>query len=284
MLNVGNHARCGSTLVTKIFHEVPKTFVIAETMSFTRLSEMSFVSGNHEYEKLKKMLFSVILMTFKHAIKRESKFIVMKCQSFSLFITDMMVECFPQIKQIYLYRQPIDFMKSYEKIIYSNKWESIYRKDRSLHWAGLGEHRLMKSIVQSVSLEFFDGLRFNASKLALFWITSTAAFKELIKSGLPIQSVKYDHLVSNPKDETRKLFTFAGIPLNLLPDINKVFGKDSQAGTPLSTRNQDKELLKKMLTPITDELKSEITELCQLFGIDAENFWSDELILQNRLN
>ena len=284
ILNIGNHARCGSTLVTKIFHEVPKTFVVAETMSFTKLSEMSFSSGNRDYEKIKKLLFSVLLMTFKHAIKRESKFIVMKCQCFALFITDIMMQCFPKIKQIYLYRQPADFIRSYEKIISLNKWESLYRKERSLYWAGFGEHRLMKNIVQSVPLDFFDELSFNASKLALTWITSAAAFKELIKCGFPIQSVKYDHLVSNPEEETRKLFMFVGIPLNLLPDINKVFAKDSQAGTPLSTRNEDKELLKKIVTPITVELKTEITGLCHLFKIDDENFWSDEVLLQSRLN
>lgn len=43
-----------------------------------------------------------------------------------------------------------------------------------------------------------------------------------------MQSMKYEDLISNPEEETQKVFTFAGIPLNLSPDMKEVFDIDLQ--------------------------------------------------------
>ena len=276
--HLANHGRCGSTLLTKVFDALPDALSISELNSFTELAEMSYRNGSRDFETIKQLLKSVIMMTLKHANSRKSSCVLLKCQSSVLFITEIMVECFPEIKQVYMYRQPLGFVQSYEKLEFVNNWDPL-STEMSLYWGGVGDHRLMKNITESIEVKSIDKLS-SFSKWAIIWISSTAAYKKIVTKGLDIKSLKFEHMLEDPSTTFKNLFEYLEIPLNELPDLEKIFSVDSQSGTPFSSRGTDKEKLKKSLTPITEELKEEIMVLTKIFKTDQ--FW-DDVVLENRL-
>lgn len=273
-----NHGRCGSTLLTKVFDALPDALSISELNSFTELAEMSLRNGIQDSEIIKQLFKSVIMMTLKHANSRKSSCVLIKCQSSVLFITEIMIECFPEIKQVYMYRQPIGFVQSYEKLQFVNNWDPL-STEMSLYWGGIGDHKLMKNITESIDVKSIDRLS-SFSRWAIIWISSTAAYKEIVSRGLDIKSLKFEQMLEDPNTTFKNLFDYLEIPLSKMPDLEKIFSIDSQSGTPFSSRATNKEQLKKSLTPITEELKEEIKVLSKMFQMDQ--FW-DDVVLENPL-
>ena len=271
-----NHGRCGSTLLTKVFDAVPNSLSISELNSFTELAEISLKNGVRDYEMIKQLLKSVVMMTLKHGISRKSSCVLIKCQSSVLFITEIMIECFPNIKQVYMYRQALGFVQSYEKLEYVNNWDPL-TTEMSLYWGGVGNHSLMQAITSSINVEAISELS-SFSKWAIIWISSMACYQKLTTSGLEIKSLKFEHMLADPQTVFGKFFAYLGIPLKHMPDLERVLSVDSQANTPFSSRGTDKEKLKMSLTPITQDLKDEIKTLSTMFGVDQ--FW-DDVVLEN---
>ena len=250
IVHLANHRRCGSTLFTKVFEGIPNALSLSETNGFTQLAEMSLHNGDQDYEKIKKMLYSAILMTIKHASARKSSCMLMKHQSSILFITEMMVDVFPSIKQVYMYRQGLGFVQSYEKLMVANSWDPL-STELACYWGGVGQHRLLKSYTDHIKPE--DVAQFSSfTKWAIIWVASTAAFKKLNEEhGLELKSFKFEHMIKNPKVVLSKVFAHVGIPLDQLPDIDTISSKDSQTGTPFPCQH----LLKKMVFQFGNLLK-----------------------------
>ena len=275
IIHMANHGRCGSTLSTKLFNEIPNVFSISETLCFSNLVRMSQDNGDSQNEKIKKLCRSVILMTIKHANSRHSSCLFLKCQSNVIFITDLMFESFPEMTHVFMYRQPEDFIRSWEKIFVNNNW-NVFPTSLFLRMSGIGKHRMSKDI-ELPSYEDVDKLNF-FSKFALVWMSNVAAYKYLVNNGYRLKSLKYEHLLENPDRILRNLFEYVGLPLHKMPDIKKVMSKDSQAGTIWSTRSHDQKVLKEKLTPITDGMKADVENLMKVYKIDE--FW-DDVILEN---
>ena len=273
IINLGHHGRCGSTLASKIFNEIPNVLSISETLCFTNLVRMSREDGDAQYENLKKLCRSVILMTVKHANTRGSTCVFLKCQSYAIYIADMMFESFPEITHVFMYRQAEEFVRSWEKIFVNNNWD-VFPTSVILEMGGVGKHRMMKD-TQLLEFEYVHNLDF-FSKFALLWISKIAAYKYLVKKGYKIKSLKYEHLLENPDQALRNLFEYVGLPLNKMPDIEKVMSKDSQAGTELSTRSVDREALDERLSSITDDIKADVENILKVYKLDG--FW-DNIIL-----
>ncbi|XP_066926544.1 uncharacterized protein [Clytia hemisphaerica] len=277
IIHLANHGRCGSTLLTKVFDAIPGALSISETNGFSDVVLLSH-NGNKNRETLKKLCLSVILMTIKHGNTRNSTCIFIKLKNYALFLVDIMVEVLPSMKQVYMYRQGIGFVRSWEKLFIANDWKPLPTHIHKLI-CGIGKHRLMKDSLQRIESVNLEDLS-HFAKIALIWIFSAVAYERLLQSDLKMKSLKYEHLVANPKKVLTNFFEFVELPLDQLPDIEDAFSNDSQQDTPFSSRHVDKEKLKLGLAPITDELKIEVENLCEMF--DVPRFW-DNVVLKNDL-
>ena len=277
IIHLANHGRCGSTLATKLFNEIPNILSISETWAFSNLVIMSQKNGDKEYEKLKQICRSVILMTIKHANTRGSGCVFLKCQSLAIFITDMMFESFPEMIHVFMYRQAQEYVRSWKKLIVANSW-GAFPTDIYLGMCGIGKHRMSKGI-DLPTRNYVENLNV-FSKFALGWISNVAAYKYLVKKGYQIKSLKYEHLMANPEQVLSVLFEYVGLPLSKMPDIEQVMSKDSQAGTVFSSRSADQEALKQKLTRITDGIRTDVESLMKVYQLDE--FWGD-IALENAI-
>ena len=275
MINLANHGRCGSTLLCKLFEAMPNTLSIFETLPFSSLANVSR-KGHIGYETISKLFSSTIMCTVKHANKRNSEILLLKCQSSAVYVIDIITDVVPHIKHIYMYRQPVPFVRSYEKIFAINGIK-ISVKALKL-WCGLGHNRSLKC--SPVYPSYFLKELNNFTKFSLLWITCVAVFNNLVTNGYHIKSLKYEDLLENPKSVLLAIFNYAGIPVTKIPNIEKVMYKDSQAGNKYSTRSIDKKILESSYTPITKNLKAEVDGICKDFKVPL--FW-DTLYLPEKL-
>ena len=268
IIHLANHSRCGSTLVTKLFEGISNTLSISETNSFTDLASLSR-KGHVSYDALRKLCYSTIMCTVKHANERKSELVFIKCQNIAVYISDVLVDAVPSIKQIYMYRQPVPFVRSHEKLAAVNFLEKWTPKDTRF-WSGLGYNKILTGLPK-YSRCFLEGLS-SFTTYGLLWITGAAAFSNLVKNGYEIKSLKYEDFVADPRKMLLAVFDYADIPVNKLPDIDKVMSKDSQAGSAFSTRSADKKILEAACAPITEELKAEVDAVCHDFKVPL--FWN----------
>ena len=268
IVHLPNHGRCGSTLLTKLFEAIPGSLSISETSPLTDLALLS-QSGIYERGVLRKICFSIIMCTVKHCHSRKSKLLFLKFQNVVTYVTDIMMEAVPEIKHIYMYRQPVPFVRSWEKIIFVNKWELA--DEMYMFWSGLGWSELLKDSPNHTK-EYIKELSFFA-RIALLWITGVAAFNRLITNGCPIKSLKYEDMLHDPRKTLMTIFRYVNIDEDMIPDIDLVMSKDSQHGTEFSTRFVDKKKMESSASPITNTLTNQLNELCEDF--DVPLFWND---------
>ena len=276
LVHLPNHGRCGSTLITKLFEAMPGTLAISETNAFTDLASLS-QQGIVNRDELRKICFSIIMCTVKHCNSRNSKLLFLKFQNVVTYVTDIMIETVPQIKHIYMFRQPVSFVRSYEKLLFVNNWEPL-TGEMCNFWSGLGCNEILQDY-PNYGIDFVSKLS-SFEKFGLIWITGVAAFNKFVANGYSIKSLRYEDLISNPKETLLSIFKYVNIDENLIPDINVVMSKDSQAGTEYSSRNVDKKKMEASFSPITKELTDGLNRLCKDFNTPL--FWSD-IHLENNI-
>ena len=277
MIHLANHGRCGSTLMSKLFEAMPNSLSISEANSFTDLAGLSR-KGHLGFDTLQKLCYSTILCTIKHANARNSELVFFKCQNIAVYVTDIMIDVVPCIKHIYMYRQPLPFVRSYEKLFAGSGIDMVTDVKLLKYWCGMGHNKILKgSPIYSPC--FLTELN-KFTRLGMFWVTAAAAFNNLVANGYLIKSLKYEDLLENPKSVLLAIFNYAGIPVSNLPDIENVMSKDSQAGNAYSSRSIDKKILEASYTPITEKLKAEVDGICQDFKVPL--FW-DTLYLPEKL-
>ena len=276
IIHLANHGRCGSTLITKMFEAVPNSLSMSEPNAYTDLAELSR-KGRLARSELVKLCYSISLCIFKHASTRKSEVVFLKGQNVVTYVTDIMAEALPSIKQVYMYRDPLPTMRSWEKLYIANKWSPPTVNIVKL-WAGIGHNDLLKRY-PVYPFHYINDLDF-ISKISLTWIAGVAAFNELVSQDYTIKSLRYEDLLEDPETTIKALFHYAGLPDYRLPDVREVMNKDSQKGTLYTTRHFDQDRLKESYTKLTEKLRAEIDTLCSDFSVPL--FW-ERCHLPNKL-
>ena len=267
VISLANHGRCGSTLLTKIFEAVPNSLSISEPVGYTDLSELSR-RGRLARSDLVNLCYSISLCILKHASARKSDVVFLKLQNTVVYVTDIMVEAVPIIRQVFMYRDPLPTIRSWEKLYIANKWSAPTVKNLKL-WAGIGHNDLLKQC-PVYPFHYISDLEL-LSKFSLIWITGVAAFNELIRQGYEVRSLKYEDFLTAPESTLKSLFHYVGISCNKLPNVREVMDKDSQKGTKFTTRHLNQDFLRKGFCKVTVELKAQIDSLCYDFSVPL--FW-----------
>lgn len=280
LLHIGNHGRCGSTLMYRMFQPVSGILSMAEPLSFYALSEL-VRTGELTKNDLIPYCKSIIKCLINHANIKKSEFVCFEPNSMSIYIADALHEAWPTMKHIYMYRNPVPFTVSYEKQHIFLRWKEMDVEIVKQHNTFMVNESLeMLSDYPSYTDDYIRALSKHA-KWALHWITCNAAYNSFIKRGYPIVSVKFEEFLNDPETILQCIFKYFGIPVERIPDIKKILSKDSQANTVLSTQSADPNELKKKLTPITEEEKNEVDKMCRDFNVPL--FSSTDVNLANKI-
>ena len=276
VIHIANHTRCGGTLMSRIFQSMPRALVLAEPQALTCVAFFS-TQKTFSPKKISQLYISTLKCLFKQATLQKLDLVCVKSWVPEVFILQLMFEATPFIKHIYLYRNPLTFVKSWEKLFALNQYPMMPVR--------LLKSRCNLNPVLCRSPLFRDE---NIRKMswyeiwALHWIRSYAGFMDVYRKNYPISTVRFEDFIANPDQTISQIFKLAGIKDSLLPDAKSVLKLDSQKDSMYTTRST-KKLRSDLFTPITKELKEKVDRLCDLF--DVPSFWSDEIIeLPNKLH
>jgi len=263
IVRFANHSRCSSTLVSSIFQEMPKTLVLSKPNALGKIATRIPTGGVSEKES-RTLCVSIIKSFIKHANSRGSELICLVDWSICIFITDILCEEWPAMKHIYLYRQPVSFARSWEKLALLNNW--YFDIDIFKIKCGIGQLKEFP-IYEDKFVEKLSCFE----KFSLLWIIYNAGYRKFEKKGCPIVSSKFEDLQKEPKKVMLQIFKYFEIPAEKLPDLDKVLRRDSQTGTNRMQR----------LAPITDAVKEKVNGMCRDF--DMPLFWDTEFYFENNI-
>lgn len=276
IIHIKNHGRCGSTLMYRIFQTIPNCLSMSEPYALVQLAELSR-KRTFSSDELIKLCKSVMKCLFKHANDRKTDIICMTALSMDIFIGDVMSDAWPTMKHIYLYRQPINFVYSWEKLSLIHNWKRS-PVSAVMTRCGIGPCELMEGYPRYTE-EYLEKLS-AFGRWALRCIACNAAYNALLRKGYEIYSVKFEDFLKCPETMIQHIMRYFQLPAEIV-DVQKALSQDSQRGTAFTSKHKDQKMLNKCLTPITDELKQEVDRMCADYGL--ESFWKENMHLENNV-
>ena len=122
---LSNTGRCGSTLLTQLFEQLPNTVAISEPEV---LMEFSQEKTFDEFSRTRRdlLLKSCISLLFKSASQSKSNkdpneidSFVIKPKAHGIYVAQDLNTLYPNIKNLYMYRHPVEYVKSVRSVFKS---------------------------------------------------------------------------------------------------------------------------------------------------------------------
>ena len=233
---LSNTGRCGSTILCQVFESVPGTLVLAEndTPQNIVLLQKSNKLTESEYQNLLK---STVRVLCKPHPGTERIFI--KTRAFAVCLMADLSKLFPNMKQMFMYRNCLETLSS---------WLAIM--------ASVPELVVMRAFIDSETLSnifpFFRKWLYgvlvfksqesrhvpiNMNTVSIFTYVLANYFmfaRDAMSCDKAIVSIKYEDIVSETVRTCKLIFERMGLDLNDLNRAVVAFSKDSQRGSVLS--------------------------------------------------
>ncbi len=108
---LSNTGRCGSTLLTQLFEELPNTVAISEPEVLMAFTHESTFDDEH-YNRRAQLLQACIRLLCKNHRTDETRCICIKPKAHAIALTKEIYDLYPQSKHLFLYRHPAEYVRS----------------------------------------------------------------------------------------------------------------------------------------------------------------------------
>ncbi len=237
ILFVHSVGRCGSTLMSQVFRALPSTCSLSEPDPATLLTEWR---GRRLLEDNESCLLAESSTRF-HCKPWPARYPdtrwVFKYRAQCIEIADWLMHAFPNAKQLFIHRQPIEWLKS----VYRAFVEPEQHQDPK--FAALFEQ------VWCNYLPFIKEQRIPESPMHIsktwicVWIAVRQRLAQLKSAGLPFYELDYESLKSAPIPTLASMFKALDISVKDWAPIQAALETDSQAGTTIG-RDKTKDPLR----------------------------------------
>ena len=233
---MSNTGRCGSTMMSQVFESVEGTLVMAEPDAVQNVFYFFQDSGVSDKD-IRRILSSTVRLLCKPHPGTERIFIKLR-SSCTALMTEIST-LFPDIRQLFLYRNCQDTVSSFANALTSlpygvvllscsdnemlSNFLPIFRKMVRFH---IGTKR--KDAIEVPMNENATGI------LTYLWAEQILVARDAISRDKHILTVRYEDIVSSPMETIRKIFASTEVDLKHLGKAVSSLDKDSQRGTGLS--------------------------------------------------
>jgi hypothetical protein len=246
--------RCGSTLLSHVLDELDTVLSLSEPDVATQFVHLRRKYSERDAE-LRELLDSTVRVLFKPTPFKTPSTFALKLRSEGTQVLDLFQATFPQVKNLFLYRDAIGWVTSFYRIFsrggspqptpleeVSRVFDLLYTYDAT-HLVGCLEEGTTE-----VSLVQF---------LTLWWLATMEWYLVKHAQGYPILAARYADLNAHREAVLTALFTYCGLPPSKVKETLGVFARDSQAGTFLA-RDKPEEGNSLQLS---EEQRNEITQI-----------------------
>jgi hypothetical protein len=228
--------RCGSTLLSHVLNELDTVLSLSEPDVATQFVHLRRVYSS-DYATLRELLDCTVRVLFKPTASKTPLTMALKLRSEGTQIMDLFQATFPQVKNLFLYRDAIGWVASFYRVFTRGGAPKRIPLDE-LRWAfhvlyaydGTQLIGLLEPGTTEVSLVQF---------LTLWWLATMEWYLAKHAQGYPVIATRYADLNSHREEVLTAVFTYCALPPSKVKETFGVFARDSQAGTFLAREQPD---------------------------------------------
>ena len=218
--------RCGSTLASQIFAQIPGVINISEPY-------VLFATGyRSQYRKsqgdeLVALLEAAICLLCKTVADTAW---VVKGQSFVIELGDWLHKIYPHTKNLFLYRHAETWLRSglraYSRVVDETGEEYRAREKQ--------RRELLGSLVPAIAQYDATLPLSHAGMLALMWLTAMERYVQYCRMGIEMLAIRYVSWLSAPRKTAEAMLDYCRCKPTEMTAIYETLNRDSQADTHLS--------------------------------------------------
>ncbi|MBP0019831.1 MAG: sulfotransferase [Cyanobacteria bacterium SBLK] len=227
--------RSGSTLLHHVLNESGVAVSLSEPDTPTQFANLRHGRDDDRDGELSNLARSSLRFLFKNYRDRDIRAHALKFRSHGTQVMDLFQAVFPHAKNIFLYRQVLDFLTSNLRI-YQNREYPVYSSFQA--WRNQFEHFWGADLSQIEAYEEEIGETMTILKEAtLEWILTMEWYRAQCDRGIPALTLRYTDLIHSKEETANNIFKYCNLPLDTVRQALQAYSRDSQSGTPLGRKN-----------------------------------------------
>jgi len=217
--------RCGSTLASQIFAQIPGVINISEPDALTQLV-IARNTKTHDEDELFSLLEAAISLLCKTTA---GKAWVIKERSFDIELGDWLHKLYPQAKNLFLYRHAETWLRSGLRAFSPGDEENEEHREREKR-----RRELLGSLVPLIAQHDAKQPLSHAEMLALMWLRAMERYVQHCRLGMEMLAIRYASWRSAPYKTAEAMLDYCQCRPTDMTAIYETLNRDSQAGTQLS--------------------------------------------------
>jgi hypothetical protein len=222
LISIYSVGRCGSTLASQIFAQVPGVINISEPFALSQLVIARNTRKASE-DELIALLEAAICLLCK--TQSETAWVV-KGQSFVIELADWLNNIYPHTRNLFLYRHAETWLESglraFSRGVEETDEEHKIRRE------------LLGSLVPAIA-EYYPELPLShTGMLSLMWLTAMERYVQSSRKGIEMLAIRYASWLSDPHKTADAMLDYCGCKPTEMTAIYETLNRDSQADSHLS--------------------------------------------------
>ncbi len=224
--------RCGSTLASQLFAQVPGVINLSEPFV---LPQLVIEKNSHPAKKAEQMalLKATVLLLCKTAADRAW---VIKEHSYALELTGWLHELFPEAKHLFLYRNAETWMQSCLTAYFGGGEMSA----DELRGHEIGYRGYKEVLIPAIGQLPPEPHRTFAELMTLEWLNYMERHAQYCDMGMEMLAIRYRDWKQEPQKTAEAMLAYCNCRPADMTDVVAVLDKDSQAGTVLAQDSDKK--------------------------------------------
>jgi hypothetical protein len=214
--------RCGSTLASQIFAQIPRVINISEPYALSQL-----VIARNTRKAREDELVALLEAAIRLLCKTEADTAwVVKGQSFVIELGDWLHKIFPHTKNLFLYRHAETWLESglraFSRGVEETDEEKKIRRE------------LLGSLVPAIAQYDAELPLSHTGMLSLMWLTAMERYVQYSRMGIEMLAIRYASWLSAPRKTAEAMLEYCGCKPTEKTAIYETLKRDSQANSHLS--------------------------------------------------
>jgi hypothetical protein len=226
LIMIHSMGRCGSTLASKIFAQVPGVINMSEPDVLTQLVAARFMQPDRQAE-LKMLLDASVRLLCKTPVQTAW---VIKGRSWVIELGDWLHELYPQTRNVYLYREAESWIRSNVNAFADESRISA----EQLRQYEVETRGWMQLFVPSIA-RYDPNQHLSATGFSsLMWLANIERYTELHQAGIKMLAIAYPSWALDARRTALSMLEYCGCRPDDLTGVEATLAKDSQAGSAVS--------------------------------------------------
>ncbi|MBE2224652.1 MAG: hypothetical protein IAF02_24140 [Anaerolineae bacterium] len=257
LVSIYSVGRCGSTLASQIFAQIPGVINISEPAVLSQLVVARNIETDPDDDLILLLEASIRLLCKTPA---ETVWVI-KGQSFVIELADWLHKLYPQTRNLFLYRHAETWLRSGLRAFGQGTAETDEES-----WQGDKKRReILGPLVPSIAQYDPNQPLPHAGSLSLMWLRAMERYVDHCHAGIEMLAIRYESWRSSPRQTAVAMLDYCHCRPADMTAVYEALNRDSQAASHLS-----RDTLGQRQRVLTDDELAELHKHLQAHGFIHE--------------